>query len=88
MDVEKLEEIFEKINKSFSDKYRGKDCLFEGLKILKKYGPFEIEGAEHDIIYSCDIDKLVKTGITLEDAEELAKLGWFIEDNYHLAYFV
>ena len=60
-----------------------------GLKIIEKYIPGAgIEGAEHDIIYSVDVDEIVKAGITEQDAVLLRELNWMVEDNTYLACFV
>lgn len=45
----KIDEFIEIMDDSkYSTEYIGDDTVFEGLKILKKYGPFRIEGAEHE----------------------------------------
>ena len=60
----------------------------QGLKIIEKYLPGKgIMGAEHDIIYSVDVEKLIEADITLEDTKKLNKLNWMIQDDY-LACFV
>lgn len=65
------------------------DNAFLGLKIIRKYLPRTgIEGAEHDMIYSVDIDKLCEAGITVEDAKQLHAINWHIEDDEYMACFV
>lgn len=65
----------------------GHCSTFEGLKIIDKYcAPFGIEGADHDIVYSVDVDQIAKTEITEEEVIKLAKLGWFIYDDAYLAH--
>ena len=60
--------------------------VFSGLEIIRKYIPGAgIEGADHDIVYSVDIDKLVEAGITEEDTMKLRGLNWMVEDNDYLA---
>jgi hypothetical protein len=52
-----------------------------GLDIIRKYLPKQgVEYAEHDIIYSVCIDKIVNAGITKEDAVKLCSLNWMIDD--------
>ena len=51
-----------------------------GLKIIQKYLPLNgIEAADHDIIYSVDVDKIVEAGITEEDAKRLREINWMID---------
>jgi hypothetical protein len=68
------------------------DNAFQGLQILRKYVPEDrnvLEAAEHDIIYSVDVDKILEYGITEEDAKELRRLNWMIDgDSDSLACFV
>lgn len=54
------------------------DNAIQGLKIIEKYMPTStlICGADHDIIYSVDIDELIDAGITLEDVKALGNLNW------------
>ena len=62
--------------------------IFKGLEIIRKYLPSaDITSAEHDIVYICDATDLTIAGITEEDALELAKLSWMVEDD-SLAHFV
>jgi hypothetical protein len=45
--------------------------------------------AEHDIIYSVDIDEIIEAGITEKDATDLMLLNWGIDvDNDCLYCFV
>ena len=81
------EEDFEKIfddENAFDSKYFSEfkgDNALAGLKIIEKYLPLSgIEGAEHDIIYAAPFEELIEAGITKEDAIELRKLNWMIED--------
>ena len=65
------------------------DNAFVGLQIIRKYLPKSgIEGADHDVIYSASVEKLLEAGITKEDAIELRRLNWMIEDGEYLACFV
>ncbi len=70
--------------------YTVKDNCFEGLKIIKKYLPNDrvISGANHDIIYSADIDDLIGANITEEDVILLRKNGFMVEDESYLSHFV
>lgn len=74
MNREEIEKIFDEVD----SKWEG-DNAFQGLQILSKYTDNLITGANHDIIYSEDIDKIVEK-ITEEDAIALAKLNWMIND--------
>ncbi len=84
MKSEELKEIFENTEADWQG-----DNALQGLIIIGKY--FErnkslLCGADHDVIYSVDVDKLCENGLTLEDAELLAKLNWFIQDEYLQCY--
>lgn len=63
------------------------DNAFKGLKILSKYTDYLIQAAEHDIIYSEEITKLIDAGITKKDLERLRKLNWLVDEE-HLACYV
>ena len=89
MTQEKFEEIMT------NDKIGGKllsepGCnALKGLFIITKYLPNAgIEGANHDIIYFVDVNKIVNAGITEEDTILLRKYNWMIEDSSYLACFV
>jgi len=76
-----------KTTESELEKYKGCNALL-GLKIIEKYMPNKgIEGAEHDVIYSVELDEIIEAGITDEDLKELALLNWHEEDG-GLACFV
>ena len=64
------------------------DNAYQGLQILAKYTDNLIAGANHDVIYSEDVDKLIAAGITKEDVKELHRLNWMVEDEDYLACFV
>lgn len=58
------------------------DNALNGLLIIRKYLPKEgIEGAEHDIIYSVGVRELLDAGLIEEDAIELRRNNWMIEDD-------
>jgi len=82
MTTEEFYEIFE----SEETDWEGDNC-YQGLQIIAKYTNYLIHGAEHDVIYSKSINKLVEAGITIEDTQKLRKLNWRIEDDC-LACFV
>ena len=83
MTPERLEEIFEETE----SKWEG-DNAFQGLQILAKYTDKDVvRAAEHDIIYSVDVDDVIDT-LTEEDAIKLAMLNWMIEDGEYFACFV
>ncbi len=88
MDVSRFEEIMDDDNGDIITDF-GDDCnVFQGLLIIRKYLPKAgIEGADHDVIYSCGIDKLIDAGITEEDVIKLKVLNWMTQDEY-LACFV
>jgi len=62
--------------------------IFLGLVVMRKYLPHcGIDAAGHDIVYSADVEKILEAGITKEDAQELNRLGWFIENGECLAHY-
>ena len=76
MTRERLEEIFEE-----TPSYWDGDNAFQGLQILAKYTDKNIVcGANHDIIYSIDIESALDQ-LTEEDAVKLATLNWMIDDD-------
>lgn len=80
-------ELFDKIFEDTDSKWEG-DNAFKGLQILSKYTDNLIQGADHDIIYSEDVDVLIEKGIVESDVIELAKLNWTISEYEYLACFV
>lgn len=85
MTKEEIIEIFENVESSYKEKI---DSTFIGLSIISKYSNYVIQGANHDVIWSEDIDNLIDADITNEDIRELASLGFFIEDGSYLAKYV
>lgn len=58
------------------------DNALAGLNIIAKYLPLEgICGADHDVIYSVDVDEIVNAGITEEDALTLRIINWHIDED-------
>ena len=83
-------EEFETIFAKDSGNWNGDNAL-QGLLIINKY--FHdytiLQAAEHDIIYSVDVDEIIEASITREDAEKLRELNWHIDtDTGSLACFV
>jgi len=79
---EEIEQIFNDV----TSKWEG-DNAFQGLQILSKYTDNLIQGAEHDVIYSVDVDEIIELGITKEDVTKLSLLNWMIKED-SLACFV
>lgn len=81
MTVERFHQIFEEAD----SKWTG-DNAFAGLQIIAKYiDPKQndiIKGAEHDVLYSVNVDKIIEAGITEEDAIALAQLNWSIDEGF------
>lgn len=84
MTYEKFEELFEETE----SKWDG-DNAFQGLQIIAKYIKDKdiLCGADHDIIYSVDVNELIEAEISEEDVIQLRKFNWMIEGGY-LACFV
>ncbi len=89
MERKRFEELMS--NEEYDGGWKG-DNAFQGLQIIAKYlTPEEnnlIGSAEHDIIYSSDVDELLNAGITEEDAVALRNLNWMIDETDCLACFV
>ena len=84
MDIEDVEKIFEETE----TEWEGNNTT-QGLAIINSFLPDSgVEGADHDIIYSCDVEDLIKAGAKKEDFEKLAKLNWMVQDRQYLACFV
>lgn len=78
MKREELEKIFENEETEWDG-----DNVLQGLNILAKYTKNCVLGsAEHDIIYSIDVDEALENGITKEDADTLRKINWMIDDDF------
>jgi len=80
------EERFKEIMDGKSGPWDG-DNAYQGLQIIAKYTDDLICAAEHDIIYSEEVDVLIEAGITEKDAKELRRLNWMIYED-GLACFV
>ena len=77
---ERLFEEFSLIFAEDSNKKWNGDNAYQGLQILSKYTDYLIQGAEHDIIYSEDLGKLIEMGLTKEDCIKLRDLNWMIDE--------
>jgi hypothetical protein len=87
MDSDRFIKIMQEGDSDLS-KYDDDNAML-GLLIIRKYLPkIGIEGADHDIIYSASVDKLVMAGITENDIIELRKLNWMVEKDEYLACYV
>ena len=59
-----------------------------GLNIIAEYLPERgVEAAEHDMIYSAEVEEIIEAGLTVEDAKKLRDLNWMISEEA-LAHFV
>ena len=91
MTREEFIEILEDEDDTIPVEWEG-DNAVKGLKIIERYMPDEaslITGAEHDIIYSVGVDKMIDAGVTKEDATTLRGLNWGVdEDGEYLFCFV
>ncbi len=84
MDIEEIEKIFEET----ASEWEGENTM-QGLVIITSFLPKSgVEGADHDIIYSCYVQDLIDAGAKREDFVKLAKLNWMIQDNECLACYV
>ena len=85
---ERFNEIFDDEDIMGSGLYEEGCNALKGLLIVSKYtNKSVVDGAGHDIIYSVDIDKIIKAGITEEDVIELSRQNW-MNQNDSLACFV
>lgn len=77
---EELQQIWEEAD----SKWDGDNAL-QGLDILRKYfDPMKtnlIQGADHDVIWSVNIDEALENGLTREDATKLALLNWSLDED-------
>jgi len=86
MNIEEVLELFE--NDTPSIHFEGDETL-EGLNILAKYTKGSVLcGAEHDKIYSVDIEEVLEAGITDEELIRLRGLGFMIDDCSYFSSFV
>ncbi len=72
MNDEEIETIFPEKENNF----------FRGIKIIGKYLPKDcIAGADHDVVFSADVNDIVKAGITEGEALELRKINWHLDND-------
>ena len=86
MNSEELDKIFDDIDSAWEG-----DNAMQGLLIIGKYfdkSKSLICAAEHDIIYSVSVSDILKAGLTEEDAQQLAKLNWSLDEYGCLSCFV
>jgi len=83
--LEEVEEIFDVEHQLKG--WEG-DNAFQGLVIISKYADDLVQGADHDIIYSESVEKLIDTGMKREDFEQLSRLNWMVEEGEYLACYV
>lgn len=82
MDIKRFEELMG--GDSDYTKFKEVNRVTVGLNIIAKYLPqFGIEAAEHDVIYSVDVDKLATTEITQEEVTQLREMGWWISEEFN-----
>jgi hypothetical protein len=88
---ERFLEIMQDDESSFAVDWKG-DNAIQGLQIIAKYMDPSvhtlIEGAGRDVIWSVNVEDLVKADITEEDVIALRKLNWVVDDDTYLACFV
>ncbi len=86
MEYDRFVEIMGKYDSDFD----GSQGVFRGLILMAEYIPtINIDAAEHDKVYaSCEVEDLLKAGITEEDATILSGLGWMVDDSYYIASYV
>lgn len=87
MTSEKFAELME--GESDYSKHKDKCRVTAGLMIITKHtGVFGVEGAEHDIVYSVDVERIAATEITEDEVTTLREMGWFIDEEVDsLAHF-
>lgn len=85
MELERFIQIFEETER-ISRLDSSEDQVLTGLNIIAKYcNKPVINAAEHDIIYSVDVDDIIET-ITEEDATKLRQLGFGIDSEFDCLY--
>lgn len=62
--------------------------IVSGLLILQKYDPnVDISAANHDVVYSSVSVDLISSAISVEDVQQLRRMGWCIDED-SIAYFL
>jgi hypothetical protein len=82
MEYDKFVEIMEKCDMKSDSSQR----IFRGLTLMSKYIPtIDIDAAERDKVYaSCEVEDLLKAGITEDDTTILSGLRWGVEDGCYI----
>ena len=89
MNRDKLIEIMGEESGDISAMQACKCVATEGLNILSKYtNKSVLTGANHDVIYSIDIDDAIEAGLTEAEAIRLRDINWMIEEESYFACFV
>lgn len=85
--AENFKDIMEQ---DYETDYDRKGCdVFDGLAIMRQYVNNDlIVAADHDIVYSVEIQELIDGGINLGDVVQLGKLGWHVSEFDTLAHYV
>jgi len=91
MTKEQFLEILETETEHEKDYKPTKPCdeALRGLNVMAKYIKGNvIMGADHDVIYSVEVQVLVDAGITEEDVVTIRNSMWWSEDGDYLQHFV
>jgi hypothetical protein len=82
--------VLDLIQKKNNGLWELSDYVFRGLLIIYKYFPNQeiITGSSNDIIYSVDINDLIKKNITEKDIITLINDNWFIDNEDYLYHYV
>jgi hypothetical protein len=89
MNRERLIEIMSNDDGDISAMRACKCTATEGLNILSKYTDKSVlTGANHDVIFSIDIDDALEAGLTEVEAIRLREINWMLEDEDFFACFV
>lgn len=89
--IEQIQEALGEDNHPF--KTKDIDYGVVAISLLRERIPYEscksiIQGAEHDLLYLCDVDEVLEH-LSLEDLNILADCNvWYDEDTNSLALFV
>lgn len=82
MTLEEATQIFNDADSRWSG-----DNALQGLQILRKYTTSNVLcSAEHDIIYSIDVEEAIQAGMDRDDMMNLALLNWGIDEEFSCFY--
>jgi len=76
MDIEKAKEVLEKTD---TEIFVEKNKVMRGLQILAKYEENVMPQFDHDIIWASDFEETASQ-MPEEDVIQMAKLGWFYDE--------